>query len=94
MGTQQDGIAVDVETTGLDRETDRIIELPVQRFRFNDLGRVIQVGVPRSGARILASRSTQDHQIDRTYGGRPCWPSHRRGGGRRDPFVRRHNRRA
>lgn len=41
------GVAVDVETTGLDRETDRIIELAVQRFRFDGLGRVIQVGVPR-----------------------------------------------
>ena len=41
------GVAVDVETTGLDRETDKIIELAVQRFRFDGLGRVIQVGVPR-----------------------------------------------
>ena len=41
------GVAVDVETTGLDRETDRIIELAVQRFRFDGLGRVIQVGAPR-----------------------------------------------
>ena len=41
------GVAVDVETTGLDRETDSIIELAVQRFRFDGLGRVIQVGVPR-----------------------------------------------
>ncbi|WP_084191206.1 exonuclease domain-containing protein [Sphingobium indicum] len=41
------GVAVDVETTGLDRETDRIIELAVQRFRFDALGHVIQVGVPR-----------------------------------------------
>ena len=40
-------MAVDVETTGLDRETDRIIELAVQRFRFDARGRVIQVGVPR-----------------------------------------------
>jgi len=36
-----------VETTGLDRDSDKIIELAVQRFRFDDLGRVIQVGVPR-----------------------------------------------
>lgn len=41
------GVAVDVETTGLDRDSDKIIELAVQRFRFDDLGRVIQVGVPR-----------------------------------------------
>lgn len=41
------GVAVDVETTGLDRDTDKIIELAVQRFRFNGRGRVIQVGQPR-----------------------------------------------
>src|SRR3546814_3002800 len=41
------GVAVDVDTTGLDRETVRIIELAVERFRFDALGHVIQVGVPR-----------------------------------------------
>ena len=41
------GIAIDVETTGLDCETDRIIELAIQRFRFDEAGRIIQVGVPR-----------------------------------------------
>jgi len=41
------GVAIDVETTGLDRETDRIIELAVQRFRFDDRGRIVQVGLPR-----------------------------------------------
>lgn len=41
------GVAIDVETTGLDRETDRIIELAIQRFRFDEAGRIIQVGVPR-----------------------------------------------
>ncbi|KKW93809.1 3'-5' exonuclease [Sphingobium chungbukense] len=41
------GVAIDVETTGLDRETDRIIELAIQRFRFDKAGRIIQVGVPR-----------------------------------------------
>jgi len=41
------GVAVDVETTGLDREADRIIELAVQRFRFDDRGRIVQVGLPR-----------------------------------------------
>src|SRR3546814_17146077 len=41
------GVAVVVETTGLDRETDRIIELAVQRCRFDALGHVIQVGVLR-----------------------------------------------
>lgn len=41
------GVAIDVETTGLDREADRIIELAVQRFRFDARGRIIQVGLPR-----------------------------------------------
>ena len=41
------GVVIDVETTGLDREADRIIELAVQRFRFDDRGRIIQVGMPR-----------------------------------------------
>ena len=41
------GVAIDVETTGLDRENDRVIELAVQRFRFDALGRIIQVGTPR-----------------------------------------------
>ncbi len=41
------GVAIDVETTGLDREVDRIIELAVQRFRFDERGRVTQVGLPR-----------------------------------------------
>ncbi|TCU51416.1 DNA polymerase-3 subunit epsilon [Novosphingobium sp. PhB57] len=38
---------LDVETTGLDQENDRIIELAVQRFRFDDAGRIVQVGQPR-----------------------------------------------
>ena len=41
------GAVVDVETTGLDREADRIIELAVQRFRFDALGRITEVGQPR-----------------------------------------------
>ncbi len=41
------GVAVDVETTGLDRDSDCIIELAVQRFRFDEQGRIIQVGIPR-----------------------------------------------
>ncbi|WP_234703268.1 exonuclease domain-containing protein [Sphingobium chlorophenolicum] len=41
------GVVIDVETTGLDRDTDRIIELAVQRFRFDDRGRIVQVGLPR-----------------------------------------------
>ncbi len=46
-GATRVGVAIDVETTGLDRETDRIIELAVQRFRFDERGRVLQVGTPR-----------------------------------------------
>jgi DNA polymerase-3 subunit epsilon len=45
--SNQIGVAIDVETTGLDRENDRIIELAIQRFRFDEQGRIIQVGVPR-----------------------------------------------
>ena len=41
------GVAVDVETTGLDSETDKIIELAVQRFRYDEAGRIVQVGRPR-----------------------------------------------
>jgi len=41
------GVAVDVETTGLDHETDKIIEIALQRFRFDDAGRIVQVGLPR-----------------------------------------------
>lgn len=46
-GKTRIGLALDVETTGLDRETDTIIELAVQRFRFDELGRIVQVGTPR-----------------------------------------------
>jgi DNA polymerase-3 subunit epsilon len=41
------GVAIDVETTGLDRESDQIIELAIQRFRFDDRGRITQVGISR-----------------------------------------------
>ena len=47
LASSRIGVAIDVETTGLDRETDRIIELAIQRFRFDDRGRIIQVGMPR-----------------------------------------------
>lgn len=47
QGDLRVGVAVDVETTGLDQESDRIIELAVQRFRFDALGRVTQLGKAR-----------------------------------------------
>lgn len=42
------GCALDVETTGLDHDADVIIELCVQRFRFDAQGRVVEVGSPRT----------------------------------------------
>lgn len=41
------GVVVDTETTGLDPEIDKIIELAIQRFRYDELGRIFQVGEPR-----------------------------------------------
>lgn len=38
------GAALDVETTGLDVRCDRIIELAVRRFRYDDHGRVVRLG--------------------------------------------------
>lgn len=37
------GAALDVETTGLELEADRVIELSIRRFRFNDAGRITKV---------------------------------------------------
>lgn len=42
------GIAVDVETTGLDSRRHELIELAVQRFRVDPHGRIIETGRPRS----------------------------------------------
>lgn len=39
---------VDVETTGLVSDVDEVIELAVQRVRFDALGRIFEVGTPRS----------------------------------------------
>jgi DNA polymerase III subunit epsilon len=47
LGRCRVGVALDVETTGLNRDTDHIIELAVQRFRFDEAGRIIQVGTAR-----------------------------------------------
>lgn len=41
------GIAIDVETTGLDSRRHEIIELAVQRFRIDALGRIVETGRPR-----------------------------------------------
>jgi DNA polymerase III subunit epsilon len=40
--------ALDVETTGLDRRNDRIIELAIQRARIDQHGRIVETGRPRS----------------------------------------------
>jgi DNA polymerase-3 subunit epsilon len=56
------GIAVDVETTGLDRTADRIIELALRRFRYDRNGVITSIDIPYSwledpGRRIPAEIS-------------------------------------
>lgn len=38
------GAVVDVETTGLDRETDKIVELAVRRFKYGPSGHIVEIG--------------------------------------------------
>ena len=42
------GVAVDVETTGLDMDRDRIIELALRRFRYDVDGVITEIGSPFS----------------------------------------------
>ncbi len=37
------GLAIDVETTGMDVAADVIIELAIRRFRFDELGRIVKI---------------------------------------------------
>jgi DNA polymerase-3 subunit epsilon len=51
------GVAIDVETTGLDRETDRIIELAIQRSGSMNADTSSRLGCPGSGLKIPVCRS-------------------------------------
>ncbi|MEA1083695.1 3'-5' exonuclease [Sphingomonas sp. CD22] len=42
------GLALDLETTGLDHREHEIIELAMQRFRLDQHGRIIETGRPRT----------------------------------------------
>ena len=42
------GIALDVETTGLDQSVNEVVELAVQRFRVDVHGRIVETGRPRT----------------------------------------------
>lgn len=42
------GAVIDVETTGLESTHDTVIELAIQRFKFDRLGRIVEVREPRS----------------------------------------------
>ena len=39
---------IDVETTGLDQSSDKVIELAVRRFKYDDAGYITQIGERRS----------------------------------------------
>lgn len=47
-GAERIAAVIDTETTGLDPEADRVIEVAVQRFSFDRAGSVIQIERPRS----------------------------------------------
>lgn len=47
-GVLRIGVSIDVETAGLNPLTDPIIEIALQRFRFNSSGRIVEVGAVRS----------------------------------------------
>ena len=42
------GAVIDVETTGLDQTSDKVIELAVRRFKYDDAGYMTQIGERRS----------------------------------------------
>lgn len=42
------GVAIDLETTGLDFASEEVIELAMQRFRLDVHGRIVETGRPRS----------------------------------------------
>lgn len=46
--TTRIGIVIDTETNGLDVTRDAIIELAIQRFRFDACGRILEIGEPRT----------------------------------------------
>lgn len=72
------GVAVDVETTGLDVESGKIIELALRRFRYDDAGNITDIdksyewredpGEPLTGEVAALTRLTDEdlvgHEID------------------------------
>ncbi len=47
-GAVRVGAVLDIETTGLNKDGDKIIELAIQRFRFDTEGRIVEVGQCRT----------------------------------------------
>jgi hypothetical protein len=58
------GVAIDVETTGLDRQTDRIIELAIQLFRFDELRFTAESAVLNRSNKTIGYRSALAHFYD------------------------------